>query len=337
MRCYCTLFDINYLPNFLALYGSLRENDFSNFKLFAFCMDDSSFAYLSSGKTDSYPEVTLIDMSSLLEHFHSLRAIREMRSKVEFYFTCTPFICTYVLDKVPTCDIVTYLDADLYFFSSVDPLYNEFDGYSILIMPHNFYGYGKRLVKYGMYNVGWVSFRNDKIGNTCLYSWLKDCENWCFDYFDRIGDRFGDQKYLDKWEKEFNSVQVSKNIGSNLGPWNAGQYKIKKGEKSVLIDNTVLIFYHFASFKPYNSRSYTSNMSRFHARPSRVLKEHIYIPYLRELFKFQRIINDSPNFQGIEILKKDRPTVNISKRFINLKEIYSRVLKYIYDDFIFVK
>lgn len=336
MRNYCTLFDVNYLPNFLALYNSLVVNSKDGFKIYAFCMDDDSLIYLSDYKGSIEGDIIPVSLSGLIDHFPQLSEIKKERSLVEFYFTCSPFICTYVLDKEESCTDITYLDADLLFFDSPDLIFHEIGNSSVAIIEHKFYGWGKRYIKYGRFNVGWVTFKNDSNGAACLKLWLADCSDWCYDYYDEQGQRFGDQKYLDKWESSFAGVKVIRQKGANLAPWNAGQYKISlAADGKILIDQDPLVFYHYASFKKVGHEAYSTSMSRYMARPGNILKNGIYKKYLDRIAEYSILINKSSLINNAGILKKNRSLVNqtsFKKRFTN---IFTSFTRWYFNDYIY--
>jgi len=64
----------------------------------------------------------------------------------------------------PGAEIVTYLDGDLWFLADPEPVYREMGLSSVLIIPHGFAPVMKHRERYGVYNVGWVSFRADARG-----------------------------------------------------------------------------------------------------------------------------------------------------------------------------
>ncbi|MHA8072236.1 hypothetical protein V7S77_09970 [Aquirufa ecclesiirivi] len=333
MRHYCTLFDINYLPNFLALYHSLSRQ-VKGIKIHAFCMDDKSFNYLKEYPDVLVGKIKCISKGELISEFPILSKIELERSIVEFYFTCSSFITNYVMEKELSANYVTYLDADLYFFDSPDKIFDEIGNSSIAIIPHNFFGVGKRYIKYGIYNVGWVTFKNDKQGRACLKSWKDNCEEWCFDYYDAQNKRFGDQKYLDNWKDNFKSVKVIEQKGANLAPWNVGQYNINLNKNGKLyVDNDPLIFYHFASFKKLKDNVYTTNCSLYLSRPNDILKSYIYKLYLDQIVNFISFINKD-NVR-IVVLEKNRADVNQTiKQKINKYFIF--IIRWYYNDFIYI-
>ena len=205
------------------------------------------------------------------------------------------------------------------FFNSPKFVYNEIGSSSVAIIEHKFYGWGKKYLKYGRFNVGWVTFKSDENAKSCLNQWFKDCQEWCFDYYDIKEQRFGDQKYLDKWEAEFKGIKILEQKGANLAPWNAGQYKISINSiGKIQVDEDPLVFYHFASFKRVDDTRFTTNLSRYLARPSKVIKENIYYYYLKQVFEYQKDVADFFNQKSEQDLKRNRKLVNVSSSKMKL-------------------
>ena len=102
------------------------------------------------------------------------------RSLVEYYFTLSPVFPLYILETYKISQITT-MDADMFFFSNPEPLFNEIEKYSISIMRHNF---SEGLIYkeiYGKYNVSFQSFKNNEEGLQCLRKWKEQCIEWCYD------------------------------------------------------------------------------------------------------------------------------------------------------------
>jgi hypothetical protein len=335
MRYYCTLFDGNYTPNFLALYDSLVSHS-GSFKIYAFCMDDKSYDYLLDDPLNSEGKIVVISIAQLKEHFPQLEGLVKQRSVVEFYFSCSPFITTYVFDKEQSATHVTYLDADLLFFDSPEHIFEEIAECSVGIIAHKFYGWGERYLKYGKYNVGWVTFKNDTNGRACLKSWLDDCEEWCYDYYDEIGQRFGDQKYLDKWGHDFSGIKVISQKGANVAPWNAGRYKVStNAEGKIYIDEDPLVFYHYASFKKVDANTYTTSMSKYMARPGHILKRDIYQKYLNIVAENSDQINKKLKNKDAEALKKNRSLSNQTNFRKRITLAFTSLTRWYFNDYIY--
>ena len=143
---------------------------------------------------------------------------------------------------------MTYLDGDLYFFASPEPIYGELAGRCLAIIPHRYAPNLARLRQFGTYNVGWVGARNNPDGLAVIQWWRERCIEWCHDYVD--GERFADQGYLDSFPQLFPRVKVIENIGANLAPWNIGNYRIDVRDGGVLIDaDQPLVFFHFQGLR----------------------------------------------------------------------------------------
>jgi hypothetical protein len=270
-RYFCTYFDHRYLKYGLALYRSLMRFAGQPLTLFVLCLDDITFDFLQNL---FLPGVRLIRLSDLEREHPSLVTARQNRSQIEYYFTLTPALPGYVLAQNPEIELLAYVDADLYFFSSLDPVYEELGNKSILIVPH-------RYTKGPTYNVGLLLFRNDAAGRACLNWWLECCLEWC--YHRHENGKFADQGYLEDWPSRFSGVVVSQHKGIGLAPWNAGKYKLSVREGRVLVDSDPLVFYHFGAVRMTRSYLLRHDLPYYGTRMTPVLKNLVYAPYVREL------------------------------------------------------
>lgn len=276
-RQFCTCFDQNYLPRALALHASLVKHCV-DFRLYAICYDDPSYTALQNLKLSN---VVPIPMTDFEKGDSALLQAKQNRSQIEYYFACTPSLCLYVLAHFPEVDMLTYIDADLYFFSDPEPLFAEMEGYSIGIIGHRFSKGARRFEKYGLYNVGWLSFRRDTRGMACLNWWREQCLEWCYDRLE--GNRFADQKYLNEWLERFQKVRVIQNKGANVAGWNIANYSVTEEDNQVFIDNQPLIFFHFANFKEIKSWLFKTGFSGYLVSPSRIVRHKIFGTYISEL------------------------------------------------------
>lgn len=310
MFYFCTYFDKNYLPLGLTLYRSLREHC-PDFKLWVLCMDNLAYEML---KKLSLPGVHPISQDEFEQDDDQLKEAKQNRSRIEYYFTCSPSLPLYVLDNWPEVDLITYLDADLFFFSSPMPLFEELGDNSISIIGHRFPPSLKHLERFGIYNVGWLSFRRDDNGLACLNWWRERCIEWCYD---REEDgRFADQKYLDDWPSRFQKVIVLQHKGANLAPWNLSNYHLQHEKDRIVVDNDQsLIFFHFHGLKKIKQWLYNPTWNLYCVTPSRTLRRKIYTPYIKawihvqgellSLFGSHQMPNEIRKIQEIKITIKD--------------------------------
>lgn len=324
MRYYVTLFDSNYLARGLTLYRSLlREAD--DFHLWVICFDDLAYELLTQLNLEKVTPVSL----SQFEDDELLR-LKKQRSQREYCWTCTPSSILYVLNTEPQVNAVTYLDADLMFFSSPEPIFEENESASILLTHHRYIPQLEHMYKGGIYNVQFMNFKRDLEGLRALNWWRERCNEWCFARFE--ANKFGDQKYLDDWTERFQNVHIVQHPGAGLAPWNNTGSSITKVGDRLLVDGYPLIFYHFHTFKlhPFNivylcNRDYPI---------SRETKQWIYSSYLKELLESYKFIHlVAPEFKrGISLLptipKRPWKLYGFLKRTIN--EIYEgRYFKYV--------
>tara|TARA_B100001059_G_scaffold72202_1_gene69337 strand:- start:6620 stop:7582 length:963 start_codon:yes stop_codon:yes gene_type:complete len=317
---FCTHFDKNYIPHGLTLLESLK-NTTEDFLLHITCMDNYTFDYLSK---INLTNVKLYKIQDVESNIKGLSQAKISRNNVEYFFTCSPATCKNILIKNPNINSITYLDSDLYFFSSPKVIFDEIKNSSIAIIEHKFHWITKRQIKYGRFNVGWVNFKNDHEGNSCLDLWLKDCLNWCYQKVEE--NRFGDQKYLDKWPKLFKNLKIIENIGANAAIWNVKNYNWSFRDNKIYINKTQLVFYHFANIYQIDKYRFNTNLSRVLMPLNGVLKENVYKVYLKNLQK---------NFDSELIFyKKDNHLIGIKKL---LFPIYRKICSFIFKDIIDIR
>ncbi len=247
-RHYCTLFDSNYLLKGLALHASLLRHG-GDFRLSILCMDDASYALLGRMNLQKTELIQLADFEN-----ERLLAVKKGRSIAEYSWTCASSLVLFLLEKDPSLDMLAYIDADLFFYSSPEAIYQEFSGQSVMIIPHNFSeNQEEQAAKNGIFNVGMVIFRNDVHGLEALRWWRDRCIEWCFNR--REDGKFGDQMYLNDWPTRFGNVCVLKNRGANIASWNVKRFRFfEKGEVVYGIENGSefpLVFYHFHGVRLY--------------------------------------------------------------------------------------
>lgn len=281
MQYHCTYFDRNYLFRGLALYQSLRESG-ADFTLWALCLDDESHDALTELAWPGLAPVSLAD----LEAFDpELVAVRPSRTRIEYYFTLTPALPTYLLAQHPDIDVISYLDADLVFYSNPTLVLDELDAGSVLIIPHGFPDHLSHLEKHGRFNVGMVSFRNDEHGRDCLARWRRRCIEWCYDRVE-VG-RFADQKYLDDWPEVHQNVIVLDRPGVGLAPWNFMRFDVDVTHDPPLVGGEPLVYFHFHGFKGLSQRVFDDGLDEYGNMPL-ASRRFLYGGYVRRLRRLSR-------------------------------------------------
>lgn len=252
-------------------------------RVWVLCLSDEAYEALQ--RMDA-PGVVPIRLSDFERANPDVTTIREQRSTVEYFFTLTPWFVRHVMRLSPEADWVTYLDADLWFFDSPQPIYDEIESSSVGIIPHRFPSAQSWRLKYGTYNVGWVSFRLDDAGAACADWWAARCLEWCKDTPD--AGRFADQGYLDGFSTAVGGVRVIEHAGADLAPWNLPSHDTAWGTRpAVIVDGRPLIFFHFHGLDRDAKRYYFKHAS-YGARTTGVVRDGIYVPYLAALAQAER-------------------------------------------------
>lgn len=283
-RHYCTYFDHRYLPLGLALHESLMQHG-GEFTLWVLALDGECARLLQAAALTNVRVVPL----SVLEAFDAeLKGIEQTRSRVEYYFTCSPCLPRYLLREHHLPE-VTYLDSDLWFFASPDAIFDELGAGSVAIVPHRFTATSAvSHSRHGQYNVGWLTFRADARGIACLEWWRARCIEWCFDRVE--AGRYADQKYLDRFSELFDGVVSITQHGANLAPWNVGASDVTTHQGRVEVDRQPLVFFHFQGLRRVTRTCYDSNLTSYGARMTPTLRNAVFVPYIAALRRAEAFV-----------------------------------------------
>ncbi len=304
MRYYCTGFDSVYLDRGLALHESLEMHG-GDFELTVICLDEEVERVLQRSKLKRLKIVALAKVEAV---YPELAEAKENRSRIEYYFTLTSHYIHHELMTNPGVDLLTYLDADMYFFSSPEPLFDEMAGAGIAIIAHRFLPQHSMRLQYGIYNVGWLSFRREKEAEVCLSDWRERCVEWCYDRAE--AGRFADQKYLDTWPEQFANVCVLKHPGAGVAPWNVAGSKLSVMEGIPYCNGQPLLFYHFEGLSRTAPGFFNPSLAESDClgQQARDVGRLIYKPYLRCLARKDRLRSKLATERVFTIRRPQPPT-----------------------------
>ena len=299
MRVFCTYFDHNYLPRGLALHGSMQEHC-PEFELWVLCLTGDCHEAL---KRLALPGVKLITLEQMELFEPRLTEARKNRSAIEYFFTCTPVLPLFVLANEPAASAVTYVDCDMFIFHPLDEFWEEIEDSSIAIVAHRFPLALRGLERWGVFNVGWLTFRRDANASACLDWWRDRCLEWCYDKLEE--GRFADQKYLDDWPERFSGVRVIRHPGVNLAPWNLAAHHLAWANDRIMVDGQPLLVFHFHGLKQRARTLFDPQLLRYGVEPDEVLSERIYGPYLCKLTKLARQAGVRKEAAGLNVRGTD--------------------------------
>lgn len=222
------------------------------------------------------PCVQIVRMEAF-EHACQMAEVRASRTWQEYCWTVASVFTAYVAQTnsgyMRTLENeVTYLDADLFFFSDPEQVFEEIGDRKIAIVPHRLIPSKKHLEVNGIYNVSWVTFKG-ALGHAALTMWATQCREWCYNR--QEDGKFGDQKYLDNWPSLYGEqCHVIENIGVGLAPWNLANYEIADGPTA---DGKKAVMFHAHEFAELSDGGY--RLTNYHLRPEDIT--YIYEPYLK--------------------------------------------------------
>ncbi len=322
MYNFCTLFDANYLSRGLTLYRSLERTGVP-FHLYIFAFDDRSDAVLRRLRLAHATVISLKEFEDA-----ELLRVKPTRSRGEYCWTATSSTILYVLQKF-NVDLCTYLDADMMFFSSPKPLFDELQDESVMITEHRYSPQYDKEALTGKYCVQFVSFRNDDRGLTALRWWRERCLEWCYARFE--DGKFGDQKYLDDWTSRFRGVHELQHLGGGMAAWNVQQYDVFENNGTLFGKEKIsgrifpVIFYHFHYLRMLEKNLVELGRRRLSDDVLRLL----YRPYLIALERSAEEIRSidptfDPHGTGKNRITWKTPLLFVYRKLFGIYHIYPR-------------
>lgn len=282
---FCTLFNANYLSRGVLLYHSLQRHC-KNFHLYVYAFDDKTYEFL---KNESYPNLTVISLKQFEDP--ELLRIKPTRSAGEYCWTCSSSTILYSIENFGL-DNCTYIDADMCFYSDPKILVDEMGDNSVLITEHRYTKAYDQSLESGKYCVQFVTFKNTPEGMKVLKWWRDACIDWCYGYIE--DGKFGDQKYLDTWTRDFKGVHELKHLGGGLAPWNMQQYLFSreantiKGKELNSGATFEAVFFHFHGLKLFSNDMVSLTGEKYEMNDE--AKELFFKPYVKELIKISEEI-----------------------------------------------
>lgn len=153
----------------------------------------------------------------------------------EFCTSIKPAVFSYFIETT-SYEKLIYLDPDIYIYSSLNPIYEMLDKYSIVLTPHivniqdNFFGERSEsgLMSTGVFNLGFCGIKRGISAKKMISWWHQRLLEYC--YIDSYNSYFTDQKWMDFLPCYFdsNELLVSRHLGMNIAPWNFFERKIFK-------------------------------------------------------------------------------------------------------------
>lgn len=167
-------------------------------------------------------------------------------------------------------DKVIYIDPDVMVTSSLDEVFDALDLKNIVITPHmcspiddEFAPTDYHVLAGGVYNLGFIGLSD--------YERVKTFINWWHDRVVKFGydnprkGMFFDQLWINYVPCFFDNYYIVKHLGYNMANWNLHERTITYHDSSgyIVNNNIPLRFFHFSSYKFYNSDVICGYQTRF--------------------------------------------------------------------------
>jgi hypothetical protein len=299
-RVICTLFDERYMSRGLSMIDSVHRYA-PDLVVMVLCLTDRC---LHAVRKMAQPGIKPIAMAELEGDIPRLLEAKKNRTTLEYYFTCMAALHRFVLDRERDVDTSMYVDADMLFYCDPNIVFEAIGDSPVAIIPHNFAPHlEKSHMRYGRFNAGWTAFRRTPEGEICLDWWLERSLEWCYDRVD--GDRYANQKYLNKFSLIAPNTRILTQKGFDAAPWNIGRFRVSLRDGRVFLDDEPLVFFHFHRLKKQFGIFFFDPHRAYRAPMSRLVRNHVYRPYVETLLANDARIETFLG-PGVESLKAAR-------------------------------
>lgn len=172
-----------------------------------------------------------------------------------------------LMEERPDSDLYVYLDPDVYVYDCIANVLTEMSDASIGLVPHILWPeeteIGVRMTEmsvteHGIYNLGHLFVRGDKIGRALAAWWRARLDEYCYD--DREFGLFTDQRWMDLVPAIFDNVRILREPVFDVASWNLfgrsiTQAKEANGQSIFSVNGKRLVTYHFSGTGPTGTHS----------------------------------------------------------------------------------
>jgi hypothetical protein len=297
MHNYCTIFSRESLYRGLLFYYSLQKYD-EDFMLFIIFLQDDVRKLV---ERMNLKNTVLISSQEIEEGDRELLNIKESRSDQEYAWTLKAPALLYIFRNYPWTGHIVYMDGDIEFYSSSQPLFEELANYTVLLTRERFYIQDNEewYKKYGRFNGGMLAVKREAVN---ILEWLRNrCIGWCHNKVEN--GLYGDQIYIDEMQKNFEGIGVSKNMGLNATAWYSHASVVERQSSRLYVNDLPIVFYHYSGLRQYINNEF--ELCIYVNLPSDLINL-IYVPYLKRLNAMREYVAQfDSGFYGNTITKNE--------------------------------
>jgi len=253
LKNYCSLGDTKYLPHLICLIESIKRHIKGEHNIHILALDEN----VKNKLKNKFQDIKIYDINEVQKDFEirSLRflppgneAISNAKASnkdpgfVQFCWAMASCFCNWLMERINQS--ITYVDADILFFSDMDDFFSELGKKSIGFVSHRI----PYLYTSGEFNVGIVHFSCDGPGKSALKKWKLLMSNPQNNYSMGFGT-CGDQKYLEVLYSIYrdDTCIVDQKFG-HLAPWNVTNHSYDDNKIIWNNEKQKLTYFHFAHF-----------------------------------------------------------------------------------------
>jgi hypothetical protein len=287
---FCTLFDTRYVARGLAMLESLETHFAGEKTITILAMDATTPSMIQKiGK----PHWKVISVEQLGDA--ELLEVKRNRPHREFCWTCAPALVTRMVESHAEREVVVYVDADLYFYSSPQLLLDELGSSGNILIHEHRYSADRRHYESssGRFNVGFVAFVVGDEAKACVNRWRRQVLDKCV--LDPDNGYCGDQGYLNEWPERYSGLRILRNIGGGVAPWNLLSYKVAGNVKQPSVDGVPVVFFHYHAFRTVSVR-FLGNIAAIPAWGYEFSREAQHLLFSRYSRKLRRMSNKAARF-----------------------------------------
>jgi hypothetical protein len=309
-----TYFSSGYvIPGITAIESFLITN--TNSIGFVVCLDNESYEILSEIFVDKRVKVYHIDHFSYISK--KLFDYQNERSYAESLISIKPELMHRIMTEIPDSDYLIYIDADLFFTSSIELILPTSSSEIGLLSQHQFSKQQEPSYKYGTYNAGLIILKSCDESIDLLLEWAKKCDEWCFLWCEN--GKFADQGYLNELSNRSGIVSdATPGLNNGVYFFQYSKRKIERRSGKTYIEDSELICFHFHGFK-MGTRTIWTGINRY-GKPRNFIRVflYVYFPYIKSMWR---------NFQKVERIAQDmkielmKVTLNQPPRRLSVSEI----------------
>jgi hypothetical protein len=313
-----TICSNNYLAQAITLGQSINQYNL-NAKFYIGLIDELPLEF----KIPDF--IHVIPLSQLLE-VEKILDLAKSYNIVELNTSVKPSYFKYLLKINENIERIYYIDPDIEFYGPLNLLNSYLDEHSILLTPHFFSPIpldgkipGENIAtNYGMYNLGFLGLNPSFPEVFDMLEWWEErCLKNC--YIDVCNGIFVDQLVMNHVPLFFEKVNISKNKGLNMGPWNLHERVLTRELDNTFLINseTALLFYHFSSYDVSNP----DKISKWYNRHN--LKDNSLLERLYKRYSEKVISNGHNEFSKIKCVYVKKSKIGLGKRIIyKLKQTF---------------